>query len=117
MAKRKVHRITSGHEILYRRYIKGKPERVRSYRRALADLSLGEYLREIRERSEMTQQQLADAIGTQRTAISRLESADYDGHSIELLMRIADALHGRLVMRIETDRTGRDQPELVLTRE
>ena len=106
--------ITSASEILYRRYVKGKPERQRSLTNVSVAMSLGEYIRELRERKEVTQQQLADAIGTQRSAISRLESADYDGHSIELLRRIAKALQGKLIFRIATENDPKEDRELIL---
>lgn len=111
---RRPKKITSAEEILYRRYIKGKPERMKSLRDVTAAMTLGEYIRELRERKEVTQQQLADLIGTKRTAISRLESADYQGHSVELLCRIVRALHGKLMIRIETEKDSSNVRDLVL---
>ena len=40
----------------------------------------------------LTQQQLADLIGTKQPVIAQLEDADYEGHSLTMLQRIADAL-------------------------
>jgi len=54
---------------------------------------------EARTRARLTQRQLADRIGTQQSVISRIEDADYDGHSLALLNRIAKAL--RKTVRIE----------------
>ena len=47
----------------------------------------------------LTQQELAERCGTQQSVISRIEDADYYGHSLRLLQRIAEAL-GRVV-RVE----------------
>jgi ribosome-binding protein aMBF1 (putative translation factor) len=47
----------------------------------------------------LTQQQLAERCGTQQSVVSRIEDADYYGHSLSLLKRIAEAL-GRVV-RVE----------------
>src|SRR6266480_2032789 len=47
----------------------------------------------------LTQLQLAERCGTQQSVISRIEDADYYGHSLSLLKRIAEAL-GRTV-RVE----------------
>src|SRR5260370_41465483 len=47
----------------------------------------------------LTQQQLAERCGTQQSVISRIEDADYYGHSLSLLKRIGEAL-GRVV-RVE----------------
>ncbi len=40
----------------------------------------------------LTQKQLAERCGTQQSVISRIEDADYYGHSLSLLKRIAEAL-------------------------
>lgn len=47
----------------------------------------------------LTQQQLADLIGTAQPNIARLEAADYEGHSLTMLRRIAEALNQRLEVR------------------
>ena len=41
----------------------------------------------------LSQQELADLIGTTQSVVSRLEDADYDGHSLSMLSRIAMALN------------------------
>jgi len=48
----------------------------------------------------LTQRQLADRIGTKQSVIARLEDADYEGHSLSMLKRIADALGKRLEIRL-----------------
>lgn len=40
-----------------------------------------------------TQKQLADLVDTQQSTIARLEDADYEGHSLSMLRRIAEALN------------------------
>jgi ribosome-binding protein aMBF1 (putative translation factor) len=40
----------------------------------------------------LSQAELADRIGTKQSVISRLEDADYEGHSLTMLHRIAAAL-------------------------
>jgi ribosome-binding protein aMBF1 (putative translation factor) len=54
---------------------------------------------DVRNRAKLTQAQLADLIGTTQSVISRLEDADYEGHSLSMLQRIATALHARLEIR------------------
>jgi len=51
----------------------------------------------LRTDRKLTQKELAEMIGTKQSAISRLEDADYEGHSIEMLERIARALKLRMV--------------------
>jgi DNA-binding XRE family transcriptional regulator len=52
-----------------------------------------------RRRARLTQQQLADLVGTSQPTIARLEDADYDGHSLTMLRRIATALGQTLELR------------------
>ena len=40
----------------------------------------------------LTQKQLAERAGTTQPAIARMENADYDGHSLSMLRRLADSL-------------------------
>ncbi len=54
-----------------------------------------------REHAGLTQQQLAELIGSRQSVIARLEDADYRGHSLSMLARIAHAL-GRDV-RVELE--------------
>lgn len=53
-------------------------------------------IRAAREKKGLTQAQLAKAIGTTQSVISRLEDADYEGHSLTLLQRIAAVLGRKL---------------------
>ena len=54
---------------------------------------------EARTTADLTQKGLADLIGTTQSVIARLEDADYDGHSLSMLQRIASALHKRVEIR------------------
>ena len=45
-----------------------------------------------RAQAGLTQHQLADLVGTSQSAIARVEDADYEGHSLSMLNRIAKAL-------------------------
>jgi len=55
---------------------------------------------EARIKAALTQQQLADLIGTKQPVIARLEDADYEGHSLSMLQRIAQALNQRLEIHL-----------------
>lgn len=48
----------------------------------------------------MTQAELAEKIGTKASAISRLENADYNGHSLSMLVKIVAVFMGKLSMSI-----------------
>jgi ribosome-binding protein aMBF1 (putative translation factor) len=58
---------------------------------------------EARTQAGLTQQELADLVGTKQPVIARLEDADYDGHSLSMLQRIASALHKRLEIHLVPD--------------
>ena len=51
---------------------------------------------EARSRAGLTQKELAELVGTKQSVIARLEDADYRGHSLSMLVRIASALGNRL---------------------
>jgi len=50
--------------------------------------------------AKLTQNQLAKLVGTQQSVISRLEDADYAGHSVLMLRKIAKALDCTLSVKI-----------------
>ena len=56
-----------------------------------------------RTQAGLTQQELAHLVGTKQPVIARLEDADYDGHSLSMLQRIASALHKRLAIQLVPD--------------
>jgi transcriptional regulator with XRE-family HTH domain len=53
----------------------------------------------MREQAGLTQARLAQMIGTTESVISRLEDADYEGHSLKMLKRIAEAVNKRVEIR------------------
>lgn len=69
--------------------------------RAGADIA--QLIYDARTKAGLTQKQLADLIGTSQPAIARLEDADYEGHSLAMLRRIAAALHMRIELRLVPD--------------
>ena len=71
--------------------------RVQAYRRSF---EIAQMIYDARTAAGLTQQQLADLIGTKQPVISQLESADYEGQSLAMLERIADALHLEVQLRL-----------------
>lgn len=61
-----------------------------------ADIAIKIYT--ARKEAGYTQKELADLVGTKQSNISRLEDADYDGHSLTMLKRIFGALDRELVI-------------------
>lgn len=52
-----------------------------------------------RTKARLTQKELAKLVGTTQSVIARLEDADYDGHSLTMLSRVAAALNKRVDIR------------------
>jgi ribosome-binding protein aMBF1 (putative translation factor) len=91
---------TDALEILHNRFFKGNPKRIASLERERQKVEIATEIYNLREQAGLTQKQLAKRIGTTQSVISRLEDADYRGHSLEMLRRIAAALHCRVEIRI-----------------
>jgi ribosome-binding protein aMBF1 (putative translation factor) len=60
------------------------------------NLRVAQMIYDARHKARLTQKQLAELIGTRQQVIARLEDADYEGHSLSMLQRIAAALGRRL---------------------
>lgn len=67
---------------------------------ARMNADVAQLIYDAREQAGLTQKQLADLVGTKQPVIARLEDADYEGHSLAMLQRIATALHKRLEIRL-----------------
>ena len=70
---------------------------VQAYRRSF---EIAQMIYDARTAAGLTQQQLADLIDTKQPVISQLESADYEGQSLAMLERIAEALHLEVQLRL-----------------
>lgn len=90
---------TDAVEILHRRYFAGRPKRLAELEEARASAEVARKVFELRESAGLTQRQLAKLVGTTASVISRLEDADYQGHSLSMLRRIAAALDRRVEIR------------------
>ena len=64
-----------------------------------ANLDIARKIYEMRTAAGLSQAALARKVGTTQSVISRLEDADYDGHSLAMLRRIAAALERRVEIR------------------
>ena len=86
-------------EIIRRLFVGRDPERRRQVAQALDDAVIGKMIYDARVKARLTQKQLAAMIDSDQSVISRLEDADYEGHSLSMLRRIAEALGKRLDIR------------------
>ena len=90
---------TDALEIIHRRYYEGRPEREAAYGEMEANVAIAEKIRSLRAKSGLSQRALAKLVGTTASVICRLEDADYEGHSLAMLNRIAAALDKRVEIR------------------
>ena len=96
----KVSRQTkNGIAILHRRHYAGKPARMAALEEARAADDVARKIVELRTGAGLTQRALAKMVGTTASVICRLEDADYEGHSLAMLRRIACALQQRVEIR------------------
>lgn len=55
----------------------------------------------LRQKAGLSQKDLARLLKTSQQQISRLESPDYEGHSLSMLRRVAEVLHARVRVSFE----------------
>ncbi len=68
------------------------PELHQMYAEAKINAHVAQLIYDARTAAGLTQAQLAQLIGTKQSVIARLEDADYEGHSLSMLSRIAKVL-------------------------
>ena len=68
------------------------PELRRLTAEARINAAVAQLIYAARNKAGLSQAELAERIGTKQSVISRLEDADYEGHSLSMLHRIAAAL-------------------------
>jgi transcriptional regulator with XRE-family HTH domain len=79
----------------------GEDEELREMvRQEVLNSEIGQMIYDARTKAGLTQKQLANRLGTTQSVISRLESADYEGHSLGMLLRIAQTLGQKLELRM-----------------
>jgi len=55
----------------------------------------------LRREAGLSQKELAQIVGTSQQQISRMESPSYEGHSLSMLRRVAEALNAELRVEIQ----------------
>jgi len=96
-------RKTNGVDILHHRYVGDDAARKASLEEERANAQVARTIYGLRKEAGLTQKALADLVGTTQSVISRLEDADYEGHSFSMLNRIAKSLKKRVTIHVESD--------------
>jgi len=95
MAKKATKTTTDAVEILIRR-LGDTPELRAQIEEEKLNIRVAQMIYDARQKAGLTQKQLAELVGTRQQVIARLEDADYEGHSLTMLQRIAAALGRQL---------------------
>src|SRR5260370_25107235 len=72
-----------------------------AYADTVSNAFVSAQIKGLREERELSQEELANRIGTKQSGISRLEKADYSAWKVETLRKLAKALGVRLRIRFE----------------
>jgi len=79
------------------------PEVAAAYAEMGPEFEMIASLIELRRERGLSQEELAEAVGTRQPAIARIESGRYKGMSVATLEKLAKALKARLVIRFEDE--------------
>jgi ribosome-binding protein aMBF1 (putative translation factor) len=97
--KNATHEMRDGLAILHRRYYAGRPDCLAALEQERANADTARQIYNLRQKAGLSQRELARLVGTTASVICRLEDADYEGHSLGMLRRIAAALNRRVEIR------------------
>jgi len=86
-------------QFLYDRYVGEDGKRIEEFGEVALNAGIARKIYDLRTKAGLSQRELAKRAGTSASAVC-LEGADYDGHSLSLLKRIADALDRRVEIRL-----------------
>jgi len=84
----------------YYRYIKGDPEMEKYFEEMGVKADIARQLYNLRDQAGLTQDQLADLVGTNASVIEDIEEADCEGDFLSMASRIANTLHRRVEVRL-----------------
>jgi len=99
MRSRKVQKRTTDALVIVDRLTGNSAEMADLLEQESANLDIARKIYDLRTKAKLSQAELAKKVGTTQSVISRLEDADYDGHSLAMLRRIASALEKRVEIR------------------
>ncbi len=95
---------SEGLQALYDEFIGDDPKRIRAFEIARSNAEIAQAVYDLRTKAGLSQRALAQRVETTASVICRLEDADYEGHSLLMLQRIAAALGKRVEVRFKSIR-------------
>lgn len=98
MSRPSKHKGSDALEYLWKKYYANDPKAQSDLSAAKENALIASQIYAAREKNNLTQKQLAELVGTATSVICQLEDADYEGHSLRMLRKIATALNMRIVL-------------------
>jgi ribosome-binding protein aMBF1 (putative translation factor) len=99
MPAKKHHFSSPALQWTYDRYIGSDPKAREEFEQELINAEIAQKIYDLRTKAGLSQRELARRVGTAASVICRLEDADYEGHSLTMLKRIAEAVNKRVEIR------------------
>ena len=84
---------------LYDELIGSDPSAQEAFEQELVNIEVAQLIHDMRTKAGLSQRELARRVGTSASAINRLESDDYQGHTVAMVRRIAAAVNRRVELR------------------
>ncbi|MCL4538539.1 MAG: helix-turn-helix domain-containing protein [Bacteroidetes bacterium] len=84
----------------YDRYIGNDPKEIALYEEERVKADIAQAIYNLRNQAGLTQEQLADLVGTNASVIEDIEESDYEGDFLSMASKIASALHRRVEVRL-----------------
>src|SRR5580700_7308338 len=83
----------------YDRDVDKGPQAMEEFEHEPINAEIAQKICDLRTKAGLSQRELARRVGTTASVICRLEDADYEGHTLGAVRRIATALNRRLELR------------------
>jgi ribosome-binding protein aMBF1 (putative translation factor) len=84
----------------YDRYIGNDPKEIALYEEERVKADIAQAIYNLRSQAGLSQEQLADLVGTNASVIEDIEEADYEGDFLSMASRIASVLYRRVEVRL-----------------
>jgi ribosome-binding protein aMBF1 (putative translation factor) len=99
MPRNDIHEDSPTLKYLKERYVGTDPASIAEYEQIGAEMDIAQAVYDLRTEARLSQRKLATKVGTTASVIAQLEDADYEGHSLAMLKRIAAAVGKRVEIR------------------
>ena len=86
-------------QVVYEKIVGDDPRRQADFEQEVIHVEAAQLIYDMRTKAGLSQRELAKRVGTTASVICRLEDADYEGHTLAMVRRIAAALNRRLELR------------------